>query len=66
MVIMQMMVYVDVKLTLFAILPLFFIAFGEYYYGQIVEKRFTEAIPCEKRVILSPTANIGQTSKPIY
>lgn len=40
MVIMQMMVYVDVKLTLFAILPLFFIAFGEYYYGQIVEKRF--------------------------
>ncbi len=40
MVIVQMMVYVDVKLTLFAILPLFFIAFGEYYYGQIVEKRF--------------------------
>ena len=40
MVVVQMMVYVDVKLTLLAVLPLLLIAFGEYYYGQMIEKRF--------------------------
>ncbi len=40
MVVVQMMVYVDRKLTLFAVLPLLLIAFGEYYYGQMIEKRF--------------------------
>lgn len=41
MVVVQMIVYVDGKLTLLAVLPLLLIAFGEYYYGQIVEKRFS-------------------------
>lgn len=41
MVVVQMMVYVDVKLTLLALLPLLLIVFGEYYYGRIVEKRFS-------------------------
>lgn len=42
MVIAQMILYVDLKLTLLAIIPMLFIAFGEYYYGKIVEKRFRE------------------------
>ena len=41
MVVVQMIVYVDGRLTLLAILPLLLIAFGEYYYGQMIEKRFT-------------------------
>lgn len=42
MVIAQMMHYVDVKLTLLAIIPMFFIAVGELYYGGMMEKRFKE------------------------
>lgn len=41
MVVVQMIVYVDGKLTLLAILPLALIAFGDYYYGKMIEKRFT-------------------------
>lgn len=42
MVIAQMMYYVNVKLTLLAIIPMFFIAAGELYYGGLMEKRFRE------------------------
>lgn len=42
MVIGQMMIYVNVKLTLAAIVPMFFIAVGELYYGNIMQKRFLE------------------------
>ncbi len=42
MVIVQMMYYVNVKLTLLAIIPMFFIAVGELYYGRLMEKRFRE------------------------
>lgn len=42
MVIVQMMVYVDVKLTLLAIIPMIVIAVGEFYYGKIIKKRFTQ------------------------
>lgn len=42
MVIVQMMYYVNVKLTLLAIIPMFFIAAGELYYGGLMEKRFRE------------------------
>ena len=42
MVIGQMMVYVNVKLTLIAIIPMIFIAFGELYFGKIMQKRFLE------------------------
>ncbi|MBP3543112.1 MAG: ABC transporter ATP-binding protein [Lachnospiraceae bacterium] len=40
MVIAQMMIYVDVKLTLLAIIPMLVICFGEIYYGKIIYKRF--------------------------
>lgn len=40
MVIFQMMYYVNVKLTLLAIIPMLFICFGEIYYGKIIYKRF--------------------------
>ena len=39
MVIAQMMIYVNVKLTLLAIIPMLFILFGELYYGKIILKR---------------------------
>lgn len=42
MVIGQMMYYVNVRLTLLAIIPMFFIAVGELYYGKIMQKRFRE------------------------
>lgn len=42
MVIGQMMVYVNMKLTLIAIIPMIFIAFGELYYGKIMQKRYLE------------------------
>lgn len=42
MVIIQMMIYVDMKLTLLAIIPMFFISIGELYYGKIMQKRFRE------------------------
>lgn len=40
MVVCQMMYYVDVKLTLLAIIPMLVICFGEIYYGKIIYKRF--------------------------
>ncbi len=40
MVIFQMMRYVNVSLTLLAIIPMLFICFGEIYYGKIIYKRF--------------------------
>lgn len=40
MVIVQMIIYVDGRLTLFAVVPLLLITLGDYYYGRIVEKRF--------------------------
>ncbi len=40
MVIFQMMYYVNVELTLLAIIPMLFICFGEIYYGKIIYKRF--------------------------
>lgn len=42
MVVCQMMYYVDVKLTLLAIIPMLIILFGELYYGKIIHKRFKE------------------------
>lgn len=42
MVIGQMMVYVNVKLTLAAIVPMVFIAVGELYFGKIMQKYFLE------------------------
>lgn len=43
MVIVQMMIYVNIKLTLIAIIPMFLICIGEIYYGKIMEKRFKES-----------------------
>lgn len=40
MVIGQMMTYVDVKLTLMAIIPMLLICIGEIYYGKIIHARF--------------------------
>ena len=42
MVIGQMMLYVDVKLTLLAIIPMLIILFGQIYYGKIIHKRYKE------------------------
>lgn len=42
MVIGQMMVYVNIRLTLAAIIPMLFIAFGVLYYGKIMQKRFLD------------------------
>ncbi len=42
MVIGQMMLYVDVKLTLLAIIPMLIILFGQIYYGKIMHKRYKE------------------------
>ena len=42
MVIGQMIYYVDLRLTLLAILPMFLICIGEIYYGKIIHKRFLE------------------------
>lgn len=40
MVIAQMMIYVNVKLTLLAIIPMLLILFGELYYGKIIHSRY--------------------------
>ena len=42
MVIGQMIVYVDIRLTLAAVVPMLFIAAGESYYGKIMQKRYRE------------------------
>ena len=40
MIVAQMIIYVNLKLTLLAIIPMLFILFGELYYGKIIHKRF--------------------------
>lgn len=40
MIICQMLFYVNVKLTLLAIIPMLFIAAGELWYGGVMKKRF--------------------------
>lgn len=40
MVVFQMMVYVDVRLTLMAIVPMLLILFGEIYYGKLIHARY--------------------------
>lgn len=40
MVVGQMMIYVDVKLTLIAVIPMLLILFGEIYYGKIIHARY--------------------------
>ena len=40
MVLVKMITHIDVKLTLLALIPLLFIAFGSIYYGRIAKKKF--------------------------
>lgn len=40
MVIIQMMYYVDVRLTLLSLIPMFIILWGELYYGKVVHPRY--------------------------
>ena len=42
MVIFQMMYYVNIRLTLIAVIPMLFILFGELYYGKIIHAKFKE------------------------
>lgn len=42
MIVCQMVFYVNLKLTLIAIIPMILIAFGELYYGKIMKKKFNE------------------------
>lgn len=42
MIICQMMYYVNVQLTLLAVIPMFFICVGELYYGKMIHKRYLE------------------------
>lgn len=42
MVVAQMMIYVNIRLTLLAMIPMLLILFGELYYGKIIHKRFKE------------------------
>lgn len=42
MVVVQMILYVDLKLTLLAVIPMTLITIGELYYGKLAEKRFAE------------------------
>ena len=42
MVLTKMILYVNIRLTLFAVIPLIFIAIGGVYYGRSAEKRFAE------------------------
>lgn len=39
-VLIQMIFYVDIKLTLVAALPLILIIFGDYFYGKVMHRRF--------------------------
>ena len=41
MVIFQMMVYIDTKLTLLVLIPMAVIALGEIYYGKIMKPKYT-------------------------
>ena len=40
MIIFQMMIYVNVKLTLVALIPMFLISIGEIFYGKIMHPRY--------------------------
>jgi len=42
MVLTKMILYVDLRLTLLAVIPLLFIAIGGVYYGRSAERRFSE------------------------
>lgn len=42
MVLIKMVTYVDLRLTILAVIPLLFIAIGGIYYGKAAEKRFSE------------------------
>lgn len=42
MVIGQMIIYVNIKLTLLALIPMLFILFGTIYYGKIMHAKFKE------------------------
>lgn len=42
MVLVKMILYVDPRLTLIAVIPLLFIAVGGVYYGRAVQKRYSE------------------------
>lgn len=57
MIVCQMMLYVDVKLTLLALIPMALICFGDMYYGKIMQKRFTE-----KQEAVSDLADFVQES----
>ncbi len=41
-VLAKMILYVDAKLTLVAVIPLLLIMFGDYFYGKMIHKRFLE------------------------
>jgi len=41
-VLAKMILYVDARLTLVAVIPLMLIMFGDYFYGKIIHKRFME------------------------
>lgn len=41
-VLAKMMIYVNVKLTVLAVIPMVLIMFGDYFYGKIMHRRFME------------------------
>lgn len=41
-VLAKMILYVDAKLTIVAVIPLLLIMFGDYFYGKMIHKRFLE------------------------
>lgn len=41
-VLAKMIVYVNAKLTLIAVLPMLLIMFGDYFYGKVMHRRFLE------------------------
>lgn len=57
MVISQMIFYVNLKLTLLAIIPMILICAGQFYYGGIMKKRFEE-----KQEALSELTDMVQES----
>jgi ATP-binding cassette subfamily B protein len=59
MVIVQMMVYVNIRLTLVAVIPMIFIAFGELYFGKIMQKRWSGRRRCQTLRILCRKAFPG-------
>ncbi len=41
-VLAKMIIYVDARLTMVAVIPLLLIMFGDYFYGKMIHKRFLE------------------------